>query len=183
MPRPKVPESARRRCSQACDRCKRRKEKCDGQKPCNLCTRRGTVSECHFSEGTLRRSRANARARSIQLRDDMPDTSDAEIAIESLLNLSGSQNHQNARRRQRNQEEEDDDAASHAPVPKLSRLLRGGSEGSFMFIGDSANLSFLQNIRRLVKSSIGGCSFTNDHLRHSMVSQTLHPAGALHDLH
>lgn len=98
----------------------------------------------------------------------MPDTSDAEIAIESLLNLSGGQN--NPRKHHRDKRE--DETASHAPVPKLARLLRDG-KGKFMFIGDSANLSFLQNIRRLVKSSIGDTPFTTDHLRHSMVSSSL----------
>ena len=94
----------------------------------------------------------------------MGNASDAEIAVESLLNLSG--NRSNARASYG--EESLDDAASHAPVPKLARLLRDG-KGKFMYVGDSANLSFLQNIRRLVKSSIGDCSLTTDPLRHALV--------------
>jgi hypothetical protein len=92
------------------------------------------------------------------------NASDAEIAVESLLNLSG--NRGNAKTSYG--EESQDDASSHAPVPKLARLLRDG-KGKFMYVGDSANLSFLQNIRRLVKSSIGDCSLTTDPLRHSLV--------------
>ena len=94
----------------------------------------------------------------------MGNASDAEIAVESLLNLSG--NRGNARTSYG--EESQDDASSHAPVPKLARLLRDG-KGKFMYVGDSANLSFLQNIRRLVKSSIGDCSLTTDPLRHALV--------------
>ena len=94
----------------------------------------------------------------------MGNASDAEIAVESLLNLSG--NRSNARTSYG--EESQDDASSHAPVPKLARLLRDG-KGKFMYVGDSANLSFLQNIRRLVKSSIGDCSLTTDPLRHALV--------------
>jgi hypothetical protein len=102
----------------------------------------------------------------------MPDNSDAEIAIESLLNLSGNQNTHNPRKH--HQDERNDETISLAPVPKLTRLLRDG-KGKFMFIGDSANLSFLQNIRRLVKSSIGDCAFVNDHFRHGMIEST--PSG------
>lgn len=93
----------------------------------------------------------------------MGNASDAEIAIESLLNLSG--NRSNARTPYA---EESQDSASHAPVPKLARLLRDG-KGKFMYVGDSANLSFLQNIRRLIKSSIGDCALTTDPLRHVLV--------------
>lgn len=96
----------------------------------------------------------------------MDNASDAEIAVESLLNLSG--NRGNARRSYG--DELQDDASSHAPVPKLARLLRDG-KGKFIYVGDSANLSFLQNIRRLVKSSIGDCALTTDPLRHALVER------------
>jgi hypothetical protein len=55
-----------------------------------------------------------------------------------------------------------------APVPKVARLLRDG-QGKFMYIGDSASLSFLQSVRRVVTSSIGRCEFTEDNSRHSML--------------
>lgn len=51
---------------------------------------------------------------------------------------------------------------------QMSRMLRD-PRGKHMFIGDSANLSFLQSIRRLVDSSIGQCTFTKDPLRYHMV--------------
>ena len=84
--------------------------------------------------------------------------------MESLLNLSGNRGNT----RTSYGEESQDDVSSHAPVPKLARLLRDG-KGKFMYVGDSANLSFLQNIRRLVKSSIGDCPLTTDPLRHTLV--------------
>lgn len=55
-------------------------------------------------------------------------------------------------------------ASSHA----VSRLLRD-SRGRYMFIGDSANLSFLQTLRKVVKESIGECPLTQDPLRYQMV--------------
>ncbi|KAK4043233.1 fungal-specific transcription factor domain-containing protein [Parachaetomium inaequale] len=40
MTRPKVPDDKRQRTAQACDSCKRRKQKCNGMKPCQTCLRR-----------------------------------------------------------------------------------------------------------------------------------------------
>ena len=65
---------------------------------------------------------------------------------------------------QQNRDEKD----GTAPVPKVARLLRDG-QGKFMYIGDSASLSFLQTVRRIVSSSIGRCEFTEDTSRHSML--------------
>lgn len=61
-----------------------------------------------------------------------------------------------------------DEKDGTAPVPKVARLLRDG-QGKFMYIGDSASLSFLQSVRRVVSSSIGRCDFTEDSSRHSML--------------
>lgn len=61
-----------------------------------------------------------------------------------------------------------DEKDGTAPVPKVARLLRDG-QGKFMYIGDSASLSFLQSVRRVVSSSIGRCDFTEDNSRHSML--------------
>ncbi|THC89393.1 hypothetical protein EYZ11_011163 [Aspergillus tanneri] len=61
-----------------------------------------------------------------------------------------------------------DDKEGTAPVPKVTRLLRDG-QGKFMYIGDSASLSFLQSVRRIVSSCIGNCEFTEDSSRHSML--------------
>lgn len=41
--------------------------------------------------------------------------------------------------------------------------------GFAVYIGDSASLSFLQTIRRIVTSSIGPSSFTTDEQRHNLV--------------
>lgn len=61
-----------------------------------------------------------------------------------------------------------DEKEGAAPVPKVARLLRDG-QGKFMYIGDSASLSFLQSVRRVVSSAIGRCEFTEDNSRHSML--------------
>ncbi|KAK1983766.1 fungal-specific transcription factor domain-containing protein [Colletotrichum cereale] len=49
MTRPKVPEDKRQRTAQACDTCKRRKQKCNGSRPCATCTKRSLV--CTYTTG------------------------------------------------------------------------------------------------------------------------------------
>ncbi|KAI0014088.1 fungal-specific transcription factor domain-containing protein [Xylariaceae sp. FL0662B] len=51
MTRPKVPHDKRQRTAQACDSCKRRKQKCNGLKPCNTCTKRHL--ECLYTPTNL----------------------------------------------------------------------------------------------------------------------------------
>lgn len=50
----------------------------------------------------------------------------------------------------------------------MSRLIQD-SRGKFMYIGDAANLSFLQTIRRLISGSPWASPFADDPMRHSMV--------------
>lgn len=57
---------------------------------------------------------------------------------------------------------------SSASIPDHSRLLRDPA-GKFMYIGDSASLSFLQSVRRIVSLAMGECEFTTDPKRHSIL--------------
>ncbi|KAI0816555.1 fungal-specific transcription factor domain-containing protein [Xylaria sp. FL0064] len=50
MTRPKVDPDKRQRTAQACDSCKRRKQKCNGEKPCNTCTKRQL--DCQYNTST-----------------------------------------------------------------------------------------------------------------------------------
>ena len=49
MPTKRVRESERKRCAQACENCKLRKQRCDGLRPCRRCTRRGLARDCQSS--------------------------------------------------------------------------------------------------------------------------------------
>ena len=112
----------------------------------------------------------------------MAYSSDAEMAVESLLNLSGGSNNRTNNTNtdgSPDQRERRDSLISnedHAPVPKMARLLRD-KLGKFMFVGDSSNLAFLQMIRRTAKDRIGDCPFTMDPARKMMVEAT--PAAKL----
>lgn len=114
---------------------------------------------------------------SVDLRDEVAYSSDAEMAVESLLNLSGGGTHSNNNSRTPDQRHRGDSLISnesHAPVPKMARLLRD-KLGKFMFVGDSSNLAFLQMIRRAAKDRIGDCPFTMDPARKMMVEATPAP--------
>ena len=120
----------------------------------DLETKRGSQSH---------RRTSTASSQPITLKDALNESNDAEIAIESLLTLSGSRSAPKTPQ----YDKDLDDVISKAPVPKLARLLRDG-RGKFIFVGDSSNLAFVQNIRRLVKAEIGECQLTSDPLRHAM---------------
>ncbi|CAG8079888.1 unnamed protein product [Penicillium olsonii] len=161
MPRASTTPGARLRCRRACDSCKRRKQKCNGEQPCTICRQRSKESECHFSDRPARLLKPDAKDSTMLLSERMVPSPQRETAMDRLLNSledQGMDMEQQAK----------DEKEGTAPVPKVARLLRDG-QGKFMYIGDSASLSFLQSVRRVVTSSIGRCEFTEDNSRHSML--------------
>lgn len=161
MPRSETP---RRRVARACDNCKRRKEKCDGLLPCMICTRRRKQSECQFTDTPAAALQGRGRRESVLLSETMTGTNQSEMAIEHLLNAAA----ERGDLPRQGQSTSGSPRDSISAVPKLARLLKD-SQGKFMFIGDSATLSFLQSVRRLVFASNGECDFTTDNMRHSIL--------------
>ncbi|OJJ46256.1 hypothetical protein ASPZODRAFT_159794 [Penicilliopsis zonata CBS 506.65] len=166
--RPDTIPGARLRCRQACDSCKRRKQKCNGEQPCAICVQRNKASECHFSDKPARLLKPDHGLKETAglLSESMEGhstTVQGETAMDRLLNALEDQGMATL-----DQSSRGGDKDGAAPVPKVSRLLRDG-QGKFMYVGDSASLSFLQSVRRIVASSIGSCGFTEDNLRHSML--------------
>ncbi|KAJ5085676.1 hypothetical protein N7532_010447 [Penicillium argentinense] len=161
MPRASTAPGARLRCRRACDSCKRRKQKCNGEHPCTICVQRKKESECHFSDRPARLLKPETKDSTMLLSERMVPSPQRETAINHILNSLEDQG-MNLEHQVRDEKE------GTAPVPKVARLLRDG-QGKFMYIGDSASLSFLQSVRRVVSSSIGRCEFTEDNSRHSML--------------
>ncbi|KAI9044574.1 putative C6 transcription factor [Aspergillus affinis] len=162
MPKAITTPGARLRCRRACDSCKRRKQKCNGEQPCTICVQRHKEPECHFSDKPARLLRPSSQSKeTMLLSEHMVSTPQRETAMDRLLN-SLEDHSANL------EQQAADDKEGAAPVPKVARLLRDG-QGKFMYIGDSASLSFLQSVRRIVSSSIGNCEFTEDTSRHSML--------------
>ncbi|KAF5657730.1 Mut3p-like transcriptional activator [Fusarium heterosporum] len=168
MPTRRVRDCERRRCAEACNSCKRRKQRCDGARPCARCIKRGLGHECGESLPGGRRIVASS------LPSPDPDrlsniteqtTPAGSIIVDSRSGLTSA---------------EDvyvDDTSSSLQLlsdtqperlPRMSRLVQD-TRGEYMFIGDSATLSFLQNIRRIVRRSIGDCALVDDPLRHGIV--------------
>ncbi|KAJ5315984.1 hypothetical protein N7476_006291 [Penicillium atrosanguineum] len=161
MPRASTAPGARLRCRRACDSCKRRKQKCNGEQPCTICVQRHKESECHFSDRPARLLKPDPKDSTMLLSERIMPSPQRETAMDRLLNSledRGIDLEQQAK----------DEKEGAAPVPKVARLLRDG-QGKFMYIGDSASLSFLQSVRRVVSSAIGRCEFTEDNSRHSML--------------
>ncbi|KAH3012653.1 hypothetical protein KXV73_005627, partial [Aspergillus fumigatus] len=118
-------------------------------------------AECNFSDKPARLLKANAPKETMLLSEHMVPTPQRQTAMDRLLNAL--EDHSADLEQQTT-----DDKDGTAPVPKVARLLRDG-QGKFMYIGDSASLSFLQSVRRIVSLSIGRCEFTEDTSRHSML--------------
>ncbi|RKL08808.1 hypothetical protein BFJ68_g9298 [Fusarium oxysporum] len=164
MPSRKLKDSERRRCANACYTCKRRKERCDGRQPCSRCITRGVDAECSFTPSpTTKRRARNVQPNYVNptsSRDEPQDlispsiSSSIEVFDQTLSQLSSQSGH--------------DLHKAHTDRPQLSTLVQDG-HGKFVFVGDAANLSFLQIIRRLVRDSVGPCAFTEDALQHLMV--------------
>jgi len=129
--------------------------------PCRRCTSRGVATECRFLCG-----RPVVRGyQEPSLNIDNPDVADD---VNGSLDLMSQ-----IERQQSNSSDTDGqnpvlDQSPSTSIPQTSRLIQD-AKGKYMFIGDSANLSFLQSIRRVVNDSIGPCSFVEDPLRYQMV--------------
>lgn len=131
----------RRRCANACGNCKRRKEGCDGAKPCQRCRTRGVTHECHFTAPVVLPAHLYHGADvSETLEGDRSDWSSANLLVERYGNeLLRSTNR---------------------PTPQQDKPLPGlfgQGDGSFTFLGDSSAAAMLQNVRQLAKNAIGDC--------------------------
>ncbi|KHN93941.1 uncharacterized protein MAM_08196 [Metarhizium album ARSEF 1941] len=137
--------AARKRCSRAC---KRRKERCDGRQPCGRCTERRVHNECRYeTEHGGRASKlhpARQRGGSASSSRGRAPVDPPPVAID-IANSSPA-----------------------APPLDQSRLILD-KKGRFMYLGDSANPSLLQSIRRLVAETQGRSPFVDDPLRPAMV--------------
>lgn len=154
----------------ACSHCKRRKERCDGRSPCGRCIYRNVAFEC---QPAVPKQQSTSTHAGKLPSASLPSHLDAN-------SLEGDNGHEafNELELQTSNEMYSTSAdwafGNSPPAPKygqMSRMLRD-PRGKYMFIGDSANLSFLQSIRKVVEGSIGACAFTRDPLRYQMVEAT-----------
>ncbi|KAF4982272.1 hypothetical protein FZEAL_2058 [Fusarium zealandicum] len=174
MPTRRVRDCDRRRCAEACDNCKRRKQRCDGRRPCARCVKRGLKLDCQGSSTPRTLTGRRLVASSLPSPDPerlsnetahaTPDTV-GQASVSGTSGLAASEeiyagDGQSSLQLLSNTLPE--------RLPRMSRLVQD-TKGEYMFVGDSATLSFLQNIRRFVRRSIGDCPLVNDPLRHLIV--------------
>ncbi|KAM0424364.1 hypothetical protein ACHAPT_010511 [Fusarium lateritium] len=170
MPTRRVRDCDRRRCAEACDNCKRRKQRCDGRRPCARCVKRGLKLDCQESTTTSTR-----RIVASSLPSPDPDrisnaTGHATPETSGPISASGASALASIDETYAGDGQTLQLLSNTLPerLPRMSRLIQD-TRGEYMFIGDSATLSFLQNIRRIVRRSIGDCALVDDPLRHGIV--------------
>lgn len=146
--------------------CKRRKERCDGSDPCGRCKERGVENTCCFKTEVRPRRR---RTRADTSRPPSPSLS---------LSVDESQNHDTAQSTWT--QDSTKTAANTTAQTSLasespnsievdhSRFIQD-RRGRYIFIGDSANLSFLSSVRGAASIALGSCPFVDDPLRSSIV--------------
>jgi hypothetical protein len=123
MPRPRVDPLQRRRVAQACQSCKRRKEKCDGNIPCRHCKGRKMEQSCQYSSRYSRNNTMTSRSDSSSqplLREETVDYHSPSNDMESFLDRSI----EDYARHESSNQSDTIISNSTAPVPKLSRMLR-----------------------------------------------------------
>ncbi|KAH5749984.1 hypothetical protein HBI88_079710 [Parastagonospora nodorum] len=172
------PEKRRRvdRVIAACDLCKRRKVKCDGEQPCAYCVKKNLAATCVFtpakervhstcntpnnSGGTRHGDNPRSRAHS---ESNLRHPRDQEgVPSHTRAPISGSQTSLSPTMSR------DDHLGSDTVVPLEGRILRD-AQGKFIFIGDCAPLSFLQTVRHLISSEVGSDAFAIQASRDSII--------------
>ncbi|KAI1380048.1 hypothetical protein F4677DRAFT_442235 [Hypoxylon crocopeplum] len=159
------PLMTRVRVANACDICKRRKVKCDGNLPCSYCKSRQGGLTCRFSPATRRRAKRShspsprsSAAQSSAPSSTRPETSPGVVAG-SVTEAGFARPSDGFARRS------DISAEEEADVPREARLLCD----AHVFIGDCAPLSLFQTVRQIVTSRVDSNAFTPQTSRVSML--------------
>ena len=183
----------RTRVTNACDACKARKVKCDGNSPCGYCARHQRPRSCHYSPQRRRRTRLGGEAHNppsprtgtfapchhdslASSHHATPAASHGVATPSATSSLAGQRTAPNAQSRSDSPSLGPIDAGvpavpeehEEAEVPREARLLCD-AQGKLIFIGDCAPLSFFQTVRQLVTSRVDANAFAPQTSRYSML--------------
>ncbi|KAB5576486.1 putative fungal-specific transcription factor [Coniochaeta sp. 2T2.1] len=183
--RPPVSEAPRRRTKRACSSCRRKKLKCNGLQPCKTCVYRSNM--CTYVS-TQRQSTAATNVAPV------PNLNILGVSLELPVNTASGDtdgygfitgNGGGLRGGQKQAEDVNRDGNAGVTISRgpsrgseeerlneQSRLLNDG-KGRLLYLGDSASLSFLDTIRRLVENTLGPSDFTKDPHRHKLVEGSI----------
>ena len=160
---PSRPEKRRRleRVSAACDLCKKRKTKCDGELPCAYCKRKNRADTCSFSGPTssYSQTRSAGHTPNNASRHRSASTPQRRRSLDGLAAADETSVSPTLSR---------DDHQGDTVVPLEGRILRD-AQGKVIFIGDCAPLSFLQTVRHLIASEIDPEGFPTQAVRDSII--------------
>ncbi|KAF5701362.1 fungal specific transcription factor factor [Fusarium mundagurra] len=166
MPTKKISDGMRRRCAAACESCKRRKERCDGNLPCRRCAIRQIGSECRYSAPKRRPSVFSRQSASTDSREP------PEPLTDILLNYStvaqDQPPHQTA------SQLGDSFFNTGTIFSNTFRVEENDPPGSLYF-GDAANESFLHKIRQLVAQIVGPCPFLEQPIQYHTNNDSICP--------
>ncbi|KAG8631166.1 hypothetical protein KVT40_000306 [Elsinoe batatas] len=140
------------RVNQACNLCRSRKVKCDGNWPCTYCARRDLSDTCTFVASDQQQHNGPRTPNSTHhtpsaARTNSPRGDQANDNVDNWPSSNGPRRCTIA----------SNDIASHSgnetAVPHTGQLLRD-ADGKAVFIGDCAPLSFLRAIRQFITTDI-----------------------------
>jgi hypothetical protein len=154
MPRPKVIE--RRRCVKACESCKKRKEKCDGLKPCANCKKRNIEDTCSYSTRAPVTTFKTHKSIPFEVHEEVIGNTNQLSAMDIPQDVSKDINGSDEL-----VESNMAACATSAPVPQLSRLLRD-PKGKFSMNPHSAIRHALTKLSSIPRG-LGVLVFSSDH--------------------
>ncbi|KAI0468910.1 fungal-specific transcription factor domain-containing protein [Xylaria cf. heliscus] len=177
----------RERVAQACDTCKQRKVKCDGQTPCSYCKRRHRAHTCRFSPPVRRRRPSEKPRRRISPSPSVVAPPSNHIrsatptpALTPTTPIPAATAAPTAHVSPTLTRHSDASAEEEAEVPRDARLICD-AQGRRVFIGDCAPLSLFQTVRQIVTSRVDPHAFSPETSRVSMLeninSEGLVPLG------
>ena len=180
MPRPKVDPQHRQRSVIACQPCKSAKIRCDSKTPCSTCIRRSREDQCVYrepdSDVTHRRKR-----RSTNLQRDTGDKPQPE---------QGPLTQNDTRPTPESSGDGDFSTNDESQGPKSRMLLSSKFQKGqcrvksrteqfiadlvlIVYIGETASLSYLQFVRRIVQHHVGPCTFTEGQFNNFMLESNI----------
>ncbi|KAJ6195490.1 hypothetical protein J3E72DRAFT_387079 [Bipolaris maydis] len=185
MPTKPVKDSDRQRCLRACANCARRKEKCSGQVPCTRCLQRRVAASCRMFTGEAVVPAATSCSRS-RSRSHTPPQNRRKRSNSSSNSTNSDTSNSNSNRKRIGvgvDLQQDGEpplplspatSHTHATGPSdarrdtnYTRTLRSAA-GELIYLGDTADSTLLQDIRRLAQDVVGDCDLVNNPLQHDM---------------
>jgi hypothetical protein len=173
MPTPKVKDSDRQRCAKACGNCKRRKERCDGSRPCRRCVSRRVETQCRSSS-----SPTSSTVRPEQVSYVVSQPQPSYLCSPAPTSQDAPQHRHASPRNRSDCRDESDEPAQVATSSDIAaaclysyhlpETVRDGYN-DIPFVGNTANLSLLQQVHQLVEKSLGPSSISQKHLQHHLV--------------